>query len=90
MSKIESSKALKVSEDIVITLDHPIEWGQETITEVVLKPLTGRHVRGISATPTLDDLLKVAAKASGLSDKVFDRMRAKDIQKVVEAVGEGF
>lgn len=87
MSKeVEKKKA--ESEDIIVALSHPVEFGQDTITHVVLKPITGRHIRGLSTEPTYDQILRVAAKASGLSDKVFDLMRASDLRKVVEAVGE--
>ncbi len=74
--------------EIVIELKFPVVFGSETITHVVLKPLTGRHIRGLSSEPDFDEILKVAAKASGLSDKAFDLMRASDLRRIVEAVGE--
>lgn len=86
------SKEVKASElsekPTIIKLKKPIKWGEDTITEVELQPLTGRHIRGVSAKPSLDELMKVASKASGLPDKVFDLMSAKDVVAVAEAVGE--
>lgn len=86
MSKIEKATST-VSEAVVISLKHPINFGKETITEVVIQPLKGRHLRGLSANPSFDDIMKVAAKASGLSDKIFDEMRSEDLKEVVETVG---
>jgi hypothetical protein len=87
--EVEKNKAPVPSEaPVIVVLKKPVRFGAEDITEVVLQPLTGRHIRGMSAKPSIDELLRVAAKASGLSDKVFDMMSAKDIQAVLEAVGE--
>jgi len=57
------SKAVKKEEEkqeydfdnpITIPLKYPVKFGGEEITEVVLQPLTGRHIRGLSTSPSMD------------------------------------
>jgi len=86
--KDEEAAARDYSKPVVILLKHPVKFAGQEILEVTLQPLTGRHLRGISGKSSLDELMRVAAKASGLSDKVFDLMRAADIMAITEAVGE--
>lgn len=71
-----------------IKLSEPVEWGSETITQVVLKPPRGKHVKGISIPPTLSEIIRIASKISGVSSAVFDEMSSEDIFAIAEAVGE--
>lgn len=91
------SKAVKKEEEkqeydfdnpITIPLKYPVKFGGEEITEVVLQPLTGRHIRGLSTSPSMDDLIRIASKASGLSEKIFEKMRTKDLMEITQIVGE--
>lgn len=72
---------------VTVKLDEPVEWGQETIREVVLKPLKGKHVKILGKDPTLAQLLQLASKSSGLSAGVFDEMSSSDAFRVAEEVG---
>lgn len=79
---------LDFDKEIPIKLKYPVEHNGETISEIVLQPLVGRHVRGIAANAGIDDLIRVASKASGVSEKVFDKMRTKDLMEITRIVGE--
>lgn len=71
-----------------IRLDEPISWGSETIKEVTLQPIQGKHLRKLSSEPNLNEILNIASKISGLSGGIFDEMASSDVMKVAEAVGE--
>lgn len=73
---------------ITVKLSDPIQWGSETIKEVELTAVKGKHLRKLSANPTLNDLMNIASKVSGLSSAVFDEMSSEDVMKVADAVGE--
>lgn len=88
----EVEKDVKVAQtkkkSITIKLEDPIQWGEETIEEVILKPIRGKHIKNLPAQPALKDLLVIASKISGVSSAVFDEMASSDIMKIAEAVGE--
>ena len=71
-----------------VKLDYPIEWGNETIEEVVIKRPKGKHLKNLGDEMKLVDFLKIASKCSGISMGVFDEMESPDVMKVAEAVGE--
>lgn len=73
---------------ITVKLSEPITWGEETIRDVTLQPIKGKHLRKLPSSPSLDDILKVASKVSGQPSAVFDEMSAEDIGKIADAVGE--
>jgi hypothetical protein len=75
---------------IKVKLIEPIEFGSETISEITLKPIRGKHLRNLPSTPTLNDILKLASKISGVSSAIFDEMCSEDVIRVSEAVGELF
>lgn len=81
-------KAVTKKQAITVKLEEPIEWGDETISEIVLKPIRGKHLKNLPASPALKDLILIASKVSGVSSSVFDEMISSDIMKVTEAVGE--
>lgn len=81
-------RAVSKKKAVTIKLDEAVEWGEETVTEVKLSPPRGKHLRGLPKDPTLNDILKIASKISGISSAVFDEMASSDIMKIAEAVGE--
>jgi len=73
---------------IEVKLQEPNEWGTETIDKIVLKPPRGKHLRGLSTSPNVNEMMKLAAKLSGVSSNVFDEMCSEDVMRVLDAVGE--
>lgn len=87
----EAEKEVRVvsrKKSVTIKLLEPIEWGDETIKEVTLKPPRGKHLRGLTTPPQMNDLLKLASKLSAVSSSVFDEMCSEDVLAIVTAVGE--
>lgn len=65
----------------------PVIWGSETITEINIKPLKGKHVKLLKKDSGMADLIQIASKASGTPVAVFDEMGAQDVLNIVELVG---
>jgi len=87
----QSAKALKPKKGpVTVKLVEPIEFGTETISQITLQPIRGKHLRILPTQPTLNDILKLASKISGVSSAVFDEMCSEDVVRVSEAVGELF
>lgn len=70
-----------------VTLEFPIEFGDRKITELTFTRLKGKHIRKLSAAPTMADLLDLASKSAGEPPAVFDEMDAKDVMTVTEVIG---
>jgi hypothetical protein len=75
---------------ITVKLSEPVEFGSEVVKQITLQPIKGKHLRILPTQPTLNDILKLASKLSGVSSAVFDEMSSEDVVKVSEAVGELF
>lgn len=71
----------------VYKLLSPVQWGQETITEIAIPKLKGKHIKGIKKDSGLSDILLVAAKASGHPMAMFDEMDSQDVLNIAELVG---
>lgn len=75
-------------EDVVlIELDHPIEFGSEKYTELKIKCPTWGNLKGIDLERlTMDTIMLLASRLSGLSSQRIEKLKRKDIRKVIEAV----
>jgi hypothetical protein len=75
----------------VYTLKTPITVGTETITEINVGAIKGKHLRSLpvdSASYTMDVIMNLAAKITGQPAIVFDEMDAADLTEICEIVGE--
>lgn len=69
-------------------LIYPVTWGKnETIEEITIQPLKGKHIKLLKKDAGLQELIQVAAKASGTPVAVFDEMDSQDVLNIVELVG---
>lgn len=73
---------------VKIKLKTPVVMGSIRVEEVILRKPKGKHLRKLSPSPTLNDLLIIASKISGVESAIFDEMDSKDVVKIAEAVGE--
>lgn len=71
-----------------ITLKHPIEFGDRTVTELTFERLKGKHLRKLSAKPTMNDLLELASKSAKEPPALFDEMDGVDVMAVAEVIGD--
>ena len=79
--------------DTIYTLKHPVEIGSETITEVRIGRMKGKHMRQLPADKseyTMGVIMDLAAKMMGESSVLLDEMDAEDLTEVCEIVGERF
>lgn len=72
---------------VTITLESPVEFNDELISEVVLRRATGKDLRAMKGQNSVADSLTLASRLSGLMPVVFDLMDAADVQAVLEEVG---
>lgn len=74
----------------VVMLERPVQFGSETITQLVLQPITGKAMRYV-ALPASREVpphyyLELASAVSGQPPAVFDLLAAQDVLRVVQAV----
>lgn len=87
----ETEKEVRVvsrKKPVTVKLLEPIEWGDETIKEVTLKPPRGKHIKTLPTPPAIKDMINLGSKLSGISVSVFDEMCSEDVLAIVTAVGE--
>lgn len=77
-------------EAVTVTLSEPVEFGSETITQLVVQPLKGKHLRGLSDSPGIGDLLDLAEQLTGKQREVIDGLSAKDAIRVSQVVSSFF
>lgn len=72
-------------------LKKPIQFGSETITEVTIGVVTGKHMRKLSGDPsslTMGTLMDIASLVIGQPPAVMDDMHPVDVQEICAIVGE--
>lgn len=73
---------------VIYTLQTPIEHNSETITRLEFQPPRGKHIKKLNLQNLdIDELLKVAAKLSGHTPKLFDELFAADVMAISEIIG---
>lgn len=76
---------------IVYKLKTPVELGSETITEIRVGKIKGKHMRSLPADPksyTMGTMMDLASKVVGESSAVLDEMDSEDLMEVIGLVGE--
>lgn len=68
---------------VTIKLRKPVVLGSETITEVTVRPATGKDFRGL---PEKDRGLKLAGRLTGQSDAFIDKLESRDLKEVMAVV----
>lgn len=78
----------KKREPIVVPLKYIATFGSEEISEITLRPPTGKDVMGMSIPPTVQELVTLASKLSGHPRKVFEDMDSEDALMVAGEAGK--
>jgi len=81
-------KKSKKAKSITVKLFEPIEWGEETISEVTLTRPKAKHIEHLSANPTMKELLGIAQRISGHPPALIKELDAEDAMALVEVVGD--
>lgn len=78
---------------VVITLTTPVQFGKETIESLTFQKGNFGVLKGLSIpvdrTPTIDELMQIAARLCGRSVKVIESLDPDDVDEVI-AVALGF
>lgn len=72
----------------VFTLKVPIEFGKETIEQLEIQSVKAKHLRGFPLNPGFDEMLDLLVKLSGRPKVVIDELDFKDVQDLMEFLGE--
>ena len=73
---------------ITVKLQDPIEFGSETISELILQVPKAKHIKTINVqNPSIADILKIASKLSLVSEAALDELTIDDMVAVSDAVG---
>ena len=66
----------------------PVEYGDETIYEVVVKRPKGKHIKNLGRNVSMKDLILIAGKVTGHAPSFFDEVDAADVTAITEIVGD--
>lgn len=72
----------------MITLDDPIQYGSEKISELEIRKPKAKDMRGMPLQMGMDDMLKLAGRLTGQPDSVIDELSFGDLGKVMDEVGK--
>ena len=86
-SSAKKKKARK-PKSITVKLSEPIDWGEDTITEITLTRPKAKHIEHLSGNPTMKELLGIAQKISGHPPALIKDLDAEDAMSLVEVVGD--
>lgn len=76
---------------VTVKLDEPVTLGSQTISELVVQPPKGRHIRKLPIDVDdfdLGTLLDLAVKLTGQPETVIDDLDAGDALRLAGAVGK--
>lgn len=75
----------KSENEVIVKLHEPIEWGSMGhIEQLIIKAPRGKHMAHLPNNPSMKDIAKVAAKASGYEESLLGELHIRDFQKVLE------
>ena len=72
----------------LVQLQFPFEWDGKKYDSIQLKRPKGKHLKGLPSEPTLDDLIRVAQKVTGIASPIWDEMDGADMMIVAEKIGD--
>lgn len=73
-----------------ITLSKPVQFGSETVSELVFREATARDFRELPMEPRIGDFLNVAARLCGQVPAVMDMLSPSDMSEVIAVVGKSW
>lgn len=68
----------------ILPLDKPVQFGDDTIKELLLDEPKAKHIRNLPGDPIVDDVLKVCADLAGQPDSVIDELCMKDVSNLTD------
>lgn len=83
----EAKKPVERVFPVTIKLKYPVEWGKDTVTEIVMRRGRGGDMKGISLHGQeipADDLMKLAGRLAGQPSALIEKLDQDDIGEVTE------
>ena len=80
-----------MAKTVTYKLKTPIQIGSETITEIQIGQIKGKHMRSLPGDPKLYNMgviMDLASKVTGQAGAVLDEMDSEDLLEVCGIVGE--
>lgn len=78
-----------MSEPVTITLRKPIRSGNDSVTELTIRPVKGKDLRRLKPTdPPLVQTLNMLSWLSGQPMQVIDELEGDDIGQAMEVVND--
>ena len=74
--------------DVVVALDFPIKYGEETVTEIGLKRPKAKHLKNLVGKTDEEKAFNLAVKLSGRPPSFFDEVDGVDFIKVTGVIGD--
>ena len=71
---------------VVVRLREPIQFGSDTIAELVIQKPKAKHFRRMSAKPSMGDMLDLLGTLSGQPKAVIDELSFVDMNAATEAL----
>lgn len=79
--------------ETILRLQHPYEWGGETVDSLKIRPMRARDMRGIPAdggTISVGTFLGVAETCCGMVAKEIDQLAPADVMRLVAVLAQDF
>lgn len=71
-----------------IKLEHPVKFGDETITQLDFEECRAKHLMDMSLSEMkMSDMFKIASNLSNYPLSVIGELKPKDLSKVLDYVG---
>jgi len=80
-----------MTKHVTYKLKHPVTLGSETVEEVKIGSIKGKHMRSLPGDPklyTMGVIMDLAGKVMGESAVLLDEMDSEDLLEVCGIVGE--
>lgn len=74
--------------NVTYKLIHPIQFGKETIDELIIPRVKAKHVRGLPLSPGFDDMLNLLQAVTGRPKTVIDDLDFEDIEPLMGVLEE--
>lgn len=76
------------SENPVLQLKFPVQFGDETFNELTFKRLKARHLAGLPAKPAMKDMFKLLSESTGLLPAQINELDAADTMAALEFISD--
>lgn len=77
-------------ETVTLTLQDPIDFGNERHETLEFQPLKAKHMRKMKGDPSFSDFLDLVGASTGLLKPVVDELSIRDATAAVKIISDFF